>query len=126
MLMAHDWPGNVRELENAIEHAFVLCRGQRIEPRHLPEPLHGSVSRTADLASAVRVAETEAIIEALRRNHNNRQAAARDLGMHRATFFRKVKELGLVLPETDGRRRARSRKVALTQHNDTIASHKCD
>ena len=32
-------------------------------------------------------------------------AAARELGMHRATFFRKVKALGLALPGQDGRSR---------------------
>lgn len=103
LLMAHDWPGNIRELENALEHAFVLCRGHSIEPRHLPEPLRGLVARPGDLAGKVRQAEAEAILEALRRNNNNRQAAARALGMHRATLFRKVKELGLVLPTADGR-----------------------
>jgi two-component system response regulator HydG len=34
--MDYGWPGNVRELENAIEHAFVLCRGDRIELEDLP------------------------------------------------------------------------------------------
>jgi PAS domain S-box-containing protein len=117
LLVAYDWPGNVRELENAIEHAFVLCRGQRIEPRYLPEPLHRHATRTSDLADAVRAAQTEAIRDALRRNHNNRQAAARSLGMHRATFFRKVKELGLVLPESDGRRRGRPESVAAARRS---------
>ncbi len=37
--MAHDWPGNVRELENCIEHAFVLCRRDRIETDDLPGSL---------------------------------------------------------------------------------------
>src|SRR5262249_24666940 len=32
----YGWPGNVRELENAIERAVVLCRGARIEAKHLP------------------------------------------------------------------------------------------
>ena len=27
LLMDYHWPGNVRELENAIEHAFIKCRG---------------------------------------------------------------------------------------------------
>ena len=36
-LMLHDWPGNVRELENAIEHAFVLCREDFIRAEDLPE-----------------------------------------------------------------------------------------
>jgi PAS domain S-box-containing protein len=103
LLVAHDWPGNVRELENAVEHAFVLCRGGRIEPRHLPDQLRGRVARRRDLSSAVAAAEAEAIRDALRRNHNNRLAAARELGMHRATLFRKVKALGLELPQEDGR-----------------------
>jgi PAS domain S-box-containing protein len=29
------WPGNVRELENALEHAFVLCRDQVIMVEHI-------------------------------------------------------------------------------------------
>jgi len=36
LLMAHDWQGNIRELENAIEHAFILCREGHIDIRHLP------------------------------------------------------------------------------------------
>jgi PAS domain S-box-containing protein len=105
LFLAHDWPGNVRELENAVEHACVLCSGPRIEAAHLPEQLRGRVLRNRDLAGAVRDAEAEAIREALRRNRNNRLAAARELGLHRATFFRKVKALGLVLPGEDGRSR---------------------
>ncbi len=35
-LMDYHWPGNVRELENAIEHAFVLCKSDRLELKDLP------------------------------------------------------------------------------------------
>jgi two-component system, NtrC family, response regulator AtoC len=35
-LMNYSWPGNVRELRTAIEHAVVLCRGERISLRDLP------------------------------------------------------------------------------------------
>jgi two-component system, NtrC family, response regulator AlgB len=35
-LQNHTWPGNVRELRNAVEHAVILCRGDRIEVGHLP------------------------------------------------------------------------------------------
>ena len=40
IFMDYSWPGNVRELENAIEHAFVLCKNDRIEPEDLPIELH--------------------------------------------------------------------------------------
>ena len=106
LLVAYDWPGNVRELENAVEHAFVLCRGSRIEPRHLPDQLRGQAVVRADMNTAVAAAESTAIREALRRNRNNRAAAARELGMHRATLFRKARALGLELPAEDGRHAA--------------------
>src|SRR4030043_160116 len=37
LLLKYDYPGNVRELENIIEHAFVLCGGNRIDIDCLPE-----------------------------------------------------------------------------------------
>ena len=47
--------------------------------------------------------ESIAIMNALKRNGYNRLAAARELGMHKSTLFRKIKRLGIVLPEIDGR-----------------------
>src|SRR5664279_3599499 len=40
-LMNFSWPGNVRELRTAIEHAVVLCRGERITLRDLPPSVRG-------------------------------------------------------------------------------------
>jgi PAS domain S-box-containing protein len=105
-LVAHDWPGNVRELENAIEHAFVLCTEGYIQPCHLPPELAARTRRAgarSSLQASVQAAEEAAISDALARNADNRDAAARDLGIHRSTLFRKVKELGIPLPEHDGR-----------------------
>ena len=39
ILMDYSWPGNVRELENAIEHAFVVCNREQIEPYDIPVEL---------------------------------------------------------------------------------------
>jgi PAS domain S-box-containing protein len=111
LLMAHDYPGNIRELENLIEHAFVLCPEGLIQTRHLPESFTGRATppntheSTRDLHAVVRHAEAKAIRQALERHGFNRLATARELGMHKSTFFRKIKTLGLELPETDGRSR---------------------
>ncbi|MCK9460725.1 MAG: sigma 54-interacting transcriptional regulator [Proteobacteria bacterium] len=106
VLMAHDFPGNVRELQNVIEHAFVLCREGRIELEHLPAdlvPVSRVAARGSKMHDAVRTAEAQAIVEALERHGGNRLAAARALGMHKSTLFRKVKKLGVALPGGDGR-----------------------
>jgi transcriptional regulator with PAS, ATPase and Fis domain len=106
ILMSHDYPGNIRELENIIEHAFVLCPDGMIEPAHLPANLTSeslSPGHSKNLDDILKSAEARAILDALKRNNFNRLAAARDLGMHKSTLFRKIKSLGIVLPEIDGR-----------------------
>jgi PAS domain S-box-containing protein len=108
ILMAHDFPGNIRELENILEYAFVLCRGGRIEPAHLPPtlldkpPLTGKRLRDG---LTLRDLETLHIRDALRRCRGNRAAAARELGINPSTLFRKLKLLRIPLIEGDGRRR---------------------
>lgn len=106
ILMCHDYPGNIRELENIIEHAFVLCNAGPIQARHLPEGFATQAlqaSQQDTLTHTLNSTESIAIMNALKRNDYNRLAAARELGMHKSTLFRKIKRLGIVLPEKDGR-----------------------
>jgi PAS domain S-box-containing protein len=105
-LMAHDWPGNIRELENAIEHAFVLCTGERIDVPHLPAEFSSRVSPSVGKFAAIRQqAEADSIRDVLVRNRYNRAAAALELGIHKSTLYRRMKALGIHLPEQDGRSR---------------------
>ncbi|QRG67279.1 sigma-54 interaction domain-containing protein [Brevibacillus choshinensis] len=39
LLLKYSWPGNIRELENFIHYAVVIADGNRVELRHLPEPI---------------------------------------------------------------------------------------
>jgi len=100
-LMSHDFPGNVRELENAIEHAFVLCSGGVIEPQHLPPSLVGArheCPACAGTRTDLRQLEATFLSDLLRRHRGNRAAAARELGVHPSTVFRKIRALGIHLP----------------------------
>jgi transcriptional regulator with PAS, ATPase and Fis domain len=109
ILMTHRFPGNIRELENIIEYAFVLCAGSRISVRHLPaDLLHPEPAGRGDQApfDPVKTAEIRVINEALGRNQYNRQAAARELGIHKSTLFRKIQRLDIRLPDRDGRTRS--------------------
>jgi PAS domain S-box-containing protein len=108
LLMGHSWPGNVRELENVIERSFVLCRDGLIDIEHLPEELTAAFTRRParpNMRAARDLLEAQAIRSALKRNGYNRVAAARELGVHKSTLFRKLKRLGIALPDRDGRSR---------------------
>ncbi|MBN2489485.1 MAG: sigma 54-interacting transcriptional regulator [Planctomycetes bacterium] len=108
VLTAHDYPGNVRELQNLIEHAFVLVGEGQIELEHLPRelvPVAPRRLRGRNLVEATSALEVQAIREALERHGGNRMAAARELGMHKSTLFRKVRRLGIELTGKDGRSR---------------------
>ena len=108
ILLGHDYPGNVRELENIVEHCFVLCPGGLIEPRHLPAALRerpGLASPASGGDLTLEALEIMHITETIRRHGGNRKAAAKGLGIHPSTLFRKIKSLGIELPEMDGRTR---------------------
>jgi PAS domain S-box-containing protein len=95
-LMLHDWPGNVRELENAIEHAFILCREDFIRIEDLPEhliPPGGHISMPAGLT--LQAIERSAIVQALQRHNGRKVATARELGIDKNTLRRKMIRLGI-------------------------------
>jgi len=102
VLMGHDYPGNVRELENIIEHGLVLTQSPLIGVGHLPVWLV-KTSRSAAPVESLEECERVVILAALERNQWCRLAAARDLGIHKSTLFRKINRLGIELPEQDGR-----------------------
>ncbi len=101
ILMNHDFPGNVRELENIIEHAFILCSSGFIERHHLPRKLLEEVrpSMVRPPGTTLQSIEAFHIADALRRHDGNCRAAAEELGIHRSTMFRKIKSLGLSVPD---------------------------
>jgi DNA-binding NtrC family response regulator len=97
LLMKYSWPGNVRELRTAIEHALVLCRGEKISARDLPPSVRAGDSGTGDSGRmpakndlTVKEAEKQLIERALKETKGNRTLAAEKIGMSRRTFHRKL------------------------------------
>ena len=95
-LMDYLWLGNVRELENAIEHAFIKCRGGTLLPSCLPTHLRSDDGTPNGQASMRPSSDKEYVQQVLEECQWNRSDAAERLGMHRSTLWRKMKEWGLI------------------------------
>ncbi|BBP65357.1 transcriptional regulator AcoR [Pseudomonas sp. Cab53] len=101
-LLGYHWPGNIRQLRHVLRYACAVCDADVIQLRHLPESLHGGdVALEASEPSAS--PERQALLDALVRHRWKPTAAARALGISRATLYRRVHQHGIEMP---GRRPA--------------------
>lgn len=103
-LMDHQWPGNVRELENAIEHAFVLCKSDRLERKDLPIEIR--LNATAPLteqniinkkSSRYRGLNREGLLELLDECDWNKAEVGRRAGVSRTAIWKYMKKWDIPL-----------------------------
>lgn len=104
-LLDYDWPGNVRELENAIEHAFIRSKTNKIDLESLPlsiinNPVHKSSRIVTEGTLMNRKGMERLFIEKLLRQYNgNKTKIARELGFSRTTLWRRLKEFNLTVTD---------------------------
>jgi two-component system, NtrC family, response regulator HydG len=91
-LHGYRWPGNVRQLRNVIDSAVVMAEGNVIEPDDLGLRDTGTDRELDSLR--IDVWERRLIREAIARAKNI-PAAAKLLGIGRATLYRKIEEYGI-------------------------------
>ncbi len=103
LLQMHDWPGNIRELRNVMQRASIICEGDVVYPKHLPEYIqaYGAASGPSGETDGshyhqeIARLEKQLISQALEDCHHNHAAAARTLGIHRSLLYKKIKEYQL-------------------------------
>jgi two-component system response regulator AtoC len=97
-LTAYDFPGNVRELENVIERAFAMGARDWIAPEDFPNLTRLPSTPAASSQTIPRLAdiERELILKALSSLKDDKEAAARALGISRRTIYRRLKEYGML------------------------------
>jgi DNA-binding NtrC family response regulator len=99
-LVGYDWPGNVRALRHAIERAVILSAGDVLERVDLQladsaPPPTGSTQGPMPTVLTLDQMEKEAIHQALRKHGFNISHAAKELGLTRASLYRRMEKHGL-------------------------------
>ncbi len=92
-LQRFPWPGNVRQLENEIQRAVLMCEGTLVEAHDLSAEVVSAP--VVKMESALEQAEKGVIIAALRECGGSKRAAAKKLGIARATLQNKLKQYGI-------------------------------
>src|SRR5213592_186388 len=99
-LTAYTFPGNVRELENLIERAFAMGSREQIALTDLPSlsktPMTSTPVTSPESVPALADVERELILKALAVFKDDKEAAARALGISRRTIYRRLKEYGVL------------------------------
>jgi transcriptional regulator of acetoin/glycerol metabolism len=100
-LLGYRWPGNVRQLRHVLRYACAVCDSNLIQISHLPEQLQGhrlngpSADATIDCCASP---ERQTLLDALVRHRWKPAAAAKALGISRATLYRRVHQHGIDMP----------------------------
>lgn len=95
-LEKYHWPGNVRELQHAIERAVIMSDGQTLQPSDffftVPEDRKGEL-----IFENYNLEEVEKLIirKAITKHAGNISQAARELGLTRASLYRRLEKYGL-------------------------------
>src|SRR6266478_5261236 len=99
-LSAYTFPGNVRELENLIERAFAMGAREQIALNDLPSlsktPMASTPVTSPESVPALADVERELILKALAVFKDDKEAAAKALGISRRTIHRRLKEYGVL------------------------------
>jgi DNA-binding NtrC family response regulator len=95
-LQKYSWPGNVRELQHAIERAVIMSDSSTLSPEdfffltHNPQADDISVENY-NLESV----EKSVIQKAINKHNGNISKAAKELGLTRASLYRRLEKHGL-------------------------------
>ncbi|SCZ32224.1 MULTISPECIES: sigma-54-dependent Fis family transcriptional regulator [unclassified Pseudomonas] len=96
-LLGYHWPGNVRQLRHVLRYACAVCEASVVQLSHLPESMHHTDA--ADHGPEPSASpERQALLDALVRHRWKPTAAARALGISRATLYRRVNLHGIEMP----------------------------
>lgn len=95
-LSKYSWPGNIRELQHAIERAIIMSEGNVL----MPEDFFFLVQKADNQNEAadnlnLDDVEKNVILRAINKHSGNISKAAKELGLTRASLYRRLEKHGL-------------------------------
>lgn len=104
LFKCYHWPGNIRELRNVIERGINQCSSSYLKVTDLPEEIlkasFCSPTKPANFERALvekfsqKVNENRQISNLMQKFNGNKARVAKELGITRATLYRKLKTIG--------------------------------
>ncbi len=95
-LQRYGWPGNVRELQHALERAVILSESEVLRPEDffptLVRPAGDDIQQDDFNLKAI---EKNIILKAMKKHQGNVSQAAHELGLTRASLYRRMQKYGL-------------------------------
>ncbi len=111
VLLSVPWPGNVRQLRNVLRYALAVCEDDTIKLADLPPEILQTSSLPVETIiqtiepcpeqvspNSMQYAERMAILNILKKKKWNITVASADLGISRATLYRKMKKYNIIPP----------------------------
>lgn len=97
LLQRYNWPGNIRELQHAIERAIIMAESDELDSRDFfflsAKPTNEKISAPASFN--LDEVEKTVIQKAIDKNGGNISKAAKELGLTRASLYRRLEKYGL-------------------------------
>lgn len=93
-LKKYAWPGNVRELQHAIERAVIMADSPTLQQSDFLFNRKGGHNTESDTLNLDDV-EKAAVVKAIQLHHGNISKAAEELGLTRASLYRRMEKYGL-------------------------------
>ena len=98
LLQRYNWPGNILELQHAIERAIIMADGDELDSRDFFFLSAKPASEKAQHSSStlnLDDMERSTIQRAIDKNGVNISKAAKELGLTRASLYRRLEKYGL-------------------------------
>jgi len=93
-LKKYPWPGNVRELQHSIERAVIMADSNQLQESDFLFNRRGNESASLDTLNLDEV-EKSAVVKAIQLHGGNISKAAEELGLTRASLYRRMEKYGL-------------------------------